>query len=170
MDQVKIGKFLAELRKREGLTQAEAGEKLGVTNKTVSRWETGTYMPDIEMLQLFGKLYNVSINEILSGEFLDDTAFREKADENIIKAVESNTFGIHEKMKFFKNKWLKEHTLLFVLLGIVFVGLLFAAYFFLGEWRSVGGSAVLLAAVCAYGYLRNKMMIYVENHVYGNKE
>ena len=41
MDQVKIGKFLAELRKRDGLTQAELGEKLGVTNKTVSRWETG---------------------------------------------------------------------------------------------------------------------------------
>ena len=124
-------------------------------------------MPDIEMLQLLGQLYNVSINEILSGEFLDDTVFREKSDENIVKAVESSTFGIHEKMKFFKNKWMKEHIFLFVILGIVFVGLLFAAYLCLGEWKAVGGSTVCLAAVCTYGYLRNKMMIYVENRVYG---
>ena len=49
MDQVKIGKFLAMLRKKENLTQEELGEKIGVTNKTISRWENGTYMPDIEM-------------------------------------------------------------------------------------------------------------------------
>ena len=48
MDMVKIGKFLAELRKGHNLTQEELGEKLGVTNKTISRWETGTYMPPVE--------------------------------------------------------------------------------------------------------------------------
>lgn len=170
MDQIKIGKFLADLRKREGLTQAELGEKLGVTNKTVSRWETGTYMPDIEMLQKLGQLYGVSINEILSGEFLDDAAFREKADENIVKAVESNTFSIHEKTKFFKKKWMKEHIPLFVILGLVFISLLFSAYFFLGEWKTVGGSVVCLVAVCTYGYLRNNMMIYVENHLFGKSK
>ena len=49
MDMVKMGCFLAELRKQHNLTQAELGEKLGVTNKTVSRWETGNYMPPVEI-------------------------------------------------------------------------------------------------------------------------
>ena len=51
MDQIKIGRFIAALRRQAGLTQEALGEKLGVTNKTVSRWENGNYMPDIEMLQ-----------------------------------------------------------------------------------------------------------------------
>ena len=51
MDMVKMGSFLAELRKENKLTQAELGEKLGVTNKTVSRWETGSYMPPAEVLR-----------------------------------------------------------------------------------------------------------------------
>lgn len=52
MDQVKIGKFIAELRRENQMTQEALGEKIGVTNKTISRWENGNYMPDIEMLQL----------------------------------------------------------------------------------------------------------------------
>ena len=50
MDQIKIGKFIAALRKEKGLTQEQLGEKLGVTNKTISRWENGNYMLDVEML------------------------------------------------------------------------------------------------------------------------
>lgn len=50
MDQAKVGKFIAQLRKEQGLTQEALGERLGVTNKTVSRWENGNYMPDIELL------------------------------------------------------------------------------------------------------------------------
>ena len=50
MDMVQMGSFLAELRKEKNLTQAELGDKLGVTNKTISRWETGNYMPPVEML------------------------------------------------------------------------------------------------------------------------
>ena len=48
MDQIKIGKFIATLRRQSGLTQEKLGEKIGVTNKTISRWENGNYMPDIE--------------------------------------------------------------------------------------------------------------------------
>ena len=51
MDMVKMGSFLAELRKEKKITQAELGEKLGVTNNTVSRWETGIYMPPVEILE-----------------------------------------------------------------------------------------------------------------------
>lgn len=72
MDMKKIGVFLAELRKDRNLTQDELGEKIGVTNKTVSRWENGNYLPPVEIMQILSKLYNVSINEILSGERLNE--------------------------------------------------------------------------------------------------
>lgn len=70
MDQIKIGKFIAALRKEKGLTQEQLGEKLGVTNKTISRWENGNYMPDVEMLTLLSKEFGASINELISGERL----------------------------------------------------------------------------------------------------
>ncbi len=76
MDLVKIGKFIAKLRKDRNMTQEQLGEALGVTNKTVSRWENGNYMPSIEMLQLLSQTFAVSINELLSGEYIPDEDFR----------------------------------------------------------------------------------------------
>lgn len=58
MNQVKIGKFIAQCRNEKNITQEELGEKLGVTNKTISRWENGHYLPDIEMMQLYCSKYN----------------------------------------------------------------------------------------------------------------
>ena len=55
MDLIRIGSFLAELRHEKGLTQQALGERLGVTNKTISRWETGCYLPDVEMLSLLSR-------------------------------------------------------------------------------------------------------------------
>lgn len=68
MELIKIGNFIAELRKKQKLTQEQLGEKLGVTNKTVSRWETGTYLPPAEALLAMSELFGVSINELLSGK------------------------------------------------------------------------------------------------------
>ena len=70
LDLIKIGNFIAELRKKQKLTQEQLGEKLGVTNKTVSRWETGTYLPPAEALLAMSELFGVSINELLSGKRL----------------------------------------------------------------------------------------------------
>lgn len=84
MDMQKIGGFLAELRKQKNLTQDELGEQIGVTNKTVSRWENGNYLPPVEILQILSKLYAVSINELLSGERLDDINYKENAEEYIV--------------------------------------------------------------------------------------
>ena len=74
MDQIKIGKFIAALRKDKGLTQEQLGEKLGVTNKTISRWENGNYMPDVEMLSLLSKEFGVfsafSYNEAIARKTL----------------------------------------------------------------------------------------------------
>lgn len=75
------------IAQRKNLTQEELGEEIGVTNKTVCRWENGNYLPPVEILQILSKKYDVSINEILSGERLDDEKFKTKAEENISTAL-----------------------------------------------------------------------------------
>lgn len=88
MDQVRIGGFIAQLRREKGWTQEELGEQVGVTNKTVSRWENGNYMPSIEILTLLSKKFGVSLNELLEGRRLDDgEEFRAAADEKLADAL-----------------------------------------------------------------------------------
>lgn len=89
MDQRKIGAFIAQLRREKEWTQEELGSRLGVTNKTVSRWENGNYMPDIEMLSLLGQTFHVSLNELVQGCRLEeDDTFRAAAEENLTSALE----------------------------------------------------------------------------------
>lgn len=110
MDMIKIGKFLSEMRTANGLTQAELGKELGVTNKTVSRWENGNYLPPVEMLQLLSAKYGISINEILSGERLhNENEYKQKAEENLTLALTSSAFTHKDRAKFFRKKWFKEH-------------------------------------------------------------
>ncbi len=68
MNQKKIGFFLKELRKEKGITQEEFAEKLNVSGRTISRWETGTNMPDISLLIEIADFFDVSIPEIINGE------------------------------------------------------------------------------------------------------
>lgn len=68
MDQEKIGKFIAELRKENNLTQEQLAEKMGVTNKSISRWENGKTMPDISLLSILSNELNCTIPELLNGK------------------------------------------------------------------------------------------------------
>ena len=83
----KTGAFLKQLRKENNMTQEQLGERIGVTNKTVSRWKTGNYMPPVECLELLSDIYQISINEILAGERLADEKIKEIADENIASVL-----------------------------------------------------------------------------------
>ena len=87
MDMQKIGSFLAELRKEKNLTQDELGAQIGVTNKTISRWETGNYLPPVEMLQTLGDTFGVSINEILNGERISDGNYKDISEQNLKSAL-----------------------------------------------------------------------------------
>lgn len=102
MDVKKVGQFLKELRKQNNMTQEQLGEKIGVTNKTVSRWETGEYMPPIENLKLLSDIYQVSINEILAGERLEQEKYRDAAEDNITAALE----GMEARVKIFERNML----------------------------------------------------------------
>lgn len=87
MDQVKIGKFLAELRKENEMTQEQLAEKLNVARRTVSRWETGNNMPDIDILIELSDLYDVDLREILNGERKSENMNKEMK-ETVIEAVD----------------------------------------------------------------------------------
>jgi transcriptional regulator with XRE-family HTH domain len=68
MDQIKVGAFLKDLRKEKGITQEQLAEELGVSGRTISRWETGKNMPDISLLVEIAEFFDVSIPEIIKGE------------------------------------------------------------------------------------------------------
>ena len=89
MDTKKIGIFLKQLRKENGMTQEQLGDKVGVSNKTVSRWENGNYMPPVECLSILSDIYNISINEILAGERVSDEAFTKIAEKNIVSTLDA---------------------------------------------------------------------------------
>lgn len=163
MDQVKIGKFIAQLRHEGNMTQEELGKKLGVTNKTISRWENGNYMPDIEMLKLLSKVFRISINELLCGERLSDANFREKADETIAAVYRGSSFTVKEQSAYWKRKWLKEHIALIVSCGFITIGLFFWAWYMFLPWLC--GACPLLCLV-AYAILHNRMMVCIENKIH----
>lgn len=87
MNQEKIGKFIQKMRKQKGLTQQELSEKLNVSDKTISRWENGNNMPDVTLYKLLCEELEISVNELISGEKLEEETYREKADENIVKTI-----------------------------------------------------------------------------------
>ena len=107
MNLVQIGKFIAELRKEQELTQEQLGEKIGVTNKTVSRWENGNYLPPADILLTMSRLFNVSVNEILSGKRLLAEEYKEAAETNLVQTLKASSFSLKERIDFYKVKWLK---------------------------------------------------------------
>ncbi len=84
MDQVKIGKFIASCRKEQGMTQAVLAEKLGISDRAVSKWETGKSLPDSGIMLELCELLNINVNELLSGERIMIEAYDKKAEENLV--------------------------------------------------------------------------------------
>ena len=84
MNQTEIGKFIANCRKEKKLTQAQLAEKLNITDRAVSKWETGKSMPDSSIMLELCEILGITVNELLSGEEIDMESFEEKADENLI--------------------------------------------------------------------------------------
>ena len=87
MDQKKIGLFLKNLRKEKGLTQKQLAELIGVSNRSVSRWETGSNMPDLDLLIFIADYYHVELKEILDGERKDDSMEKEMK-ETVLKVAD----------------------------------------------------------------------------------
>ena len=101
MNQEKIGKFIADLRKGKEMTQEDLSKKLGVSNKTISRWENGNYMPDLSLLIPLCDELNISVNELLSGNKRKDQYSQKDLEENLIyslKEIDKNRIRIKRRL------------------------------------------------------------------------
>ena len=87
MDKNATGRFIAELRKQKGFTQKELAEKFMVTDKAISRWETGKGLPDTSLLKPLGDVLGVSVTELLSGKKIEEVDMKERADNIILEAL-----------------------------------------------------------------------------------
>lgn len=99
MNQEKIGKFILELRKEKNMTQQELANKIGVTDRAISKWENGRGMPDLSLLNPLCDVLNISINELLSGKRLDKKDYQEKLEENIINTLDYTDKKIRKTKK-----------------------------------------------------------------------
>lgn len=90
MDLKKNGKFLSEIRKEQNLTQKQLAEQLGVSDKTVSKWECGNSFPDVEMMLPLCKALHISVNELISGERISANEYLERAEINMVNLVQDN--------------------------------------------------------------------------------
>ncbi len=84
MDQIKIGKFIASCRKEQGMTQAVLAEMLGISDRAISKWETGKSMPDSGIMLDLCELLKINVNELLSGERIMAEAYDKRAEENLL--------------------------------------------------------------------------------------
>lgn len=85
MDQIKIGKFIATCRKNKKFTQVQLAEKLNITDRAISKWETGNGMPDSSIMLELCKELGISVNELLSGEMIKMEDYDKKAEENLLE-------------------------------------------------------------------------------------
>lgn len=87
MDQIKIGKFISEMRKAQSLTQRQLADALNISDKTVSKWETGRGLPEVALMLPLCELLHINVNELLSGERLTAADYSQKAEENMMKLM-----------------------------------------------------------------------------------
>lgn len=164
MDMSKMGAFLQTLRREQGLTQEQLGEKLHISSKTISRWETGTYMPPVEMLLALSELYGVSMNELVAGARLTPEELPAKAEENLASVMKDNAaFQLEERRDYWREKWLTDHRWTIALL----VGVLAAAsllFLSLDQVKPVAFIALISIGLAVF--LRNRRDDYVEHHLY----
>ena len=169
MDQEKIGKFIAKLRKEKNMTQQELADKLGITDRAVSHWENGRRLPDYSLLKELCNILSISINELFSGEKISDENYKKKSDENLMNALKDSSFTLQEKIIYYKKKWKKEHISTFVVTIVSWVVLIVSLKLQNVDFYLIGTIGGLLS-ILFYIVLYNRMMKYVENSAYNKIE
>ena len=87
MDQIKIGKFIASKRKEQKMTQMQLAEKLGITDRAVSKWETGKSLPDASIMLALCEQLKITVNDLLSGEVVSMEKYNERTEKNLIEMI-----------------------------------------------------------------------------------
>lgn len=127
MDQIKIGKFIGEQRKVHNLTQSELSEKLGITDRAISKWERGICLPDAGLMLDLCKILEISVNELLTGEKIPMENNTEIMEKNLIEMA-----ALNERI----NKMLihTEYILIALMVFIVIAGALVSSYLVSERW------------------------------------
>lgn len=179
MDQAKIGKFIADCRKERGLTQAQLAEKVGVSDRAVSKWETGRSMPDAAIMLEVCEAIGINVNELLNGERIVMDEYKDKAEAQLMEMKRQD----EERVK----SMLHIEIVLGVISVIAFFTLLFTAVFAVTgtPWRIgiiVLGAAVFLfgihtclrieqeagyyeCRICGYRYVPKLSAVYLAPHI-----
>ena len=135
MDQIKIGKFIAEMRKEQNMTQKQLAETLNISDKTISKWECGKGMPDNSILLELCEALHINVNELLSGEKVSSDNYHRKAEENMLQLIDKS------KKEQNNHKW----NILGVLLELFIV--------FLLVFVSSGGLSGILSFIDSISFL-----------------
>jgi len=119
MNQEKIGKFIASCRKKQNLTQEELAEKLDITYKAVSKWECGKGLPDASIMIDLCTILEITVNDLLSGEKIDNEKYIDKADENLIK-IKSQEEKFQKELKNIQNIFVALSFILGIIALVIF--------------------------------------------------
>ena len=148
MDLIKIGKFIAECRKKKSLTQEELAEKLYITDRAVSKWERGLSLPDADKMLDLCNILDINVNELLNGEKIDMKDYNKKTEELLVELAKQEE---QRNKKMMMDMWVLTITTM-----IFYFGIIALAYHTLGEGTTLGiivsVSTVILVAVCFYAF------------------
>ena len=147
MDQKKIGGFFKELRKEKGVTQEQLAEIFGVSGRTVSRWETGSNMPDLDILIQIADYYDVELRELLDGE---------RKSEKMNKEMEETVLKVADYSNDEKKRFAKRMSILFM------VGLVAFTLYLVMEFMGIADTFTDgMVAGCALGFAYGMMIVGV---------
>lgn len=158
MDIDKIGKFISERRKSKKLTQEQLAEKLNISDRAISKWERGICLPDASIMIKLCKILDINVNELLSGEMLNEKEYNEKAEELLLELKQQE----EEKDKtIFYTVYFFTFIILFLFLGICFI-----VNFYLEEepiqLAIILVSTLLLLIACLYAVKIESLVGYHE--------
>jgi len=139
MNQEKIGKFISKVRKEKKITQKQLAEKLEITDRAISKWENGKSMPDLALLKPLCNILDITINELLSGEYISKEKKEETLEDNIVNAINysKKKENIYELIFYL-------FILLFGVIMIVISMSIFSSPIGFTMWYSIIGTYILM--------------------------
>lgn len=162
MNQEKIGRLIAELRKEKKLTQAELALKLGVSDKSVSKWENGKCLPDVSLYKDLCNILEISLNEFFAGEKIKEENFKEQADNNLYNALENSSFTLKDKIKYYSDKWDKDH-----LIELTIITIIIAGFIIFGFIKDNGLQYIFMIVGVISGIIeKNVKQAYIDRNAY----
>ena len=158
MNQEKIGKFISKIRKEKKITQKQLAEKLGITDRAISKWENGKSMPDLSLLKPLSDCLGITINELLTGEHIEKEKREEGLEKNFVNAInyEKRRNNINELIFYM-------FILIFGITMMITSMAIFNTPIGWTTWYSIIGTYILMILFC---YLLRKIISLNKNKIY----